>query len=163
MKKPIVVWVVDDLHEALEAAANCVKEAGEEMGLSLSLFQVKSLAWSGHPKEELPKLVVLDLMQDGAPLGISFYEELRAAEKADQREATRAFVIIWSDYISTGDRPRGFAATHAAMDGRLINLNLGYKSPGSIAGLREKIRGALGRILDEDLCSLQIENLENLG
>jgi CheY-like chemotaxis protein len=159
MKNSIVVWVVDDNAHARQAATKCAEQAGMDLGLSLTVSPVRSLAWSERPKEGLPNLVVLDLIEEGEPLGIDFYDRLREAEDNAQREATRAFVIIWSDYISTENEPRGFAATHAS-DDRLINLNLGYKSPGSIDSLREKIKGTLGRIWDEDLCSLEAENLE---
>ena len=160
MKNSIVVWIADDTEQALQDAAECADQAGLELGLSLTVFRVKSLAWSKRPKEGLPNLVVLDLIEQGAPLGIDFYTELRKAEKLAERETTKAFVIIWSDYMSSGNEPRGFAAKHAT-DDRLINLDLGYKSPNSIGSLKEKIKGVLGRIWDEDLCSLEAENLES--
>ena len=162
-----VVWVVDDDLNARELAAECIMRVADSMKLAVEIREITNLTWPPeygkgpkNPKEgELPHLVVLDLLQQGVLVGNNFYNGLRNEEENGQARRAKAFVIMWSVFLSRDNKARAFAATEARTDDRAINLKVGYQTPKAADVLAEAVRGAFGRMLAEDIWAIEAEGL----
>lgn len=173
MNTPItIVWVVDDDITARDAAAQCIEQVAKSMDLKVEIRKIGNLTWPPAydkypeaPKEgEFPHLVLLDLVQQGTLFGDQFYKGLRNEENKQMR----AFVIMWSGFLSRDSKAREFAATavydaESGIAGRVVNLKVGYNTPKSLDVLAEAVRGAFGRIQAEDLWAIEAESLRIPG
>jgi hypothetical protein len=139
----------------------------KSLKLNVQIREVWHLTWPPQygkgvkqPKEEeFPHLVVLDLVQQGSLMGNNFYNGLRNEEKNAHVKRARAFVIMWSVFLSEDAKAREFAAAEARKDDRAINLKLGRQTPKAAEVLEEALRGAFGRLLGEDVWAIEAEGL----